>query len=260
MKRFFYLPLLILLSNVLLAQNDTLEIKGKVLSSKKKIVLYAELYLRVNDTVYKSSTDGKGEYKFLVKKTKTIAQLYINSTKQTVCSDVKRSSFLSNQMIYKIDLSKKPEYSYDFELKTVNIDYSTPSILFQENTSDVVLDVKYGKTSENIDEVMDYFFNLAKQYPKMVLDIQGMTSNSEKSTLGLARAKYIAGLLITKGVPPANLKTQGRGTDLPEIPLNVIKKEKTKAREEALHAMNRRVIIKILKPGEDIPDKEGNHF
>jgi outer membrane protein OmpA-like peptidoglycan-associated protein len=263
MNKYFYTPLFILLSGFLFAQNDTVEIKGKVLSSKKKIILNAELYLKLNDTVYKTITDGKGEYKFLLRKpkSKSVAQLYINSSKQTVCSDVKRSSFLCNHMEYKIDMAHKIEYAYDFELKTVNIDYSTPSILFQENMSNIILDVKYGKTSAKIDEAIEYFYKLTKQYPKMVLDIEGMTSTNEKTKdLSASRAKYIAALLIAKGVPPANIKTQGRGTSLPEVSLTVIKKEKSKSKADDLHAMNRRVIIKILNPGEEIQDKEGNHF
>ncbi len=261
MKKYFYLSLLILVSGFAFAYKDTVEIKGKVLSSKKKTVFNAELYLKLNDTVYKTLTDSKGEYKFLVKKSKSVAELYINSTKQTVCSDVKRSSFLSSQMVYKIKLADKPGYVYDFELKVVNIDYSTPSILFQKNAADIVVDVKYGNTSAGIDEVMDYFYGLVKQYPKMVLDIQGMISSDEKtSNLALLRAKHIASLLIAKGVPAGNIKTQARGTSLPEIPLNVIAKEKSKIQADNLHAMNRRVIIKILKPGEEIQDKEGAHF
>ncbi len=261
MKKYFYSAFLILLSVFLFSQNDTVEIKGKVLSNKRKIIFSAELFLKVNDSVYKAISDRKGEFKFLIKKSKTIAQLYINSSNHTVCSDVKRSSFLYNPMVYKINLGNKIEYAYDFELKTVNIDYSTPSILFQENMFNIVLDVKYGKTSAKIDEVIEYFFNLIKQHPKIVLDIEGMQSNGEKTNgLSLSRAKYIEDLFIAKGVPHANLKTQDRGTALPEIPLNIIKKEKSKIKAEDLHAANRRVIIKILSPGEEIQDKEGNHF
>lgn len=225
------------------------------------MVYAAELYLNLNDTVYKTSTDRKGEFKFKLLKSKSIAQLYISTTNKTVCSDVKKSSFLSNPMTYKINLAEKIEYNYDFELKTVNIDYSTPSIIFSANTSSVVTDVKYGKTSAKIDEVMEYFSGLCKQHPKMILDIEGMVSSTEKGDgLSLSRAKYIAGLLIAKGVPAANLKTKACGTDLPEIPLNVIVKEKSKAKQESMHAANARVTIKILKPGEEIPDKEGAHF
>jgi outer membrane protein OmpA-like peptidoglycan-associated protein len=261
LKKHFCIFLFILISASAFSQKDSVEIKGKVLSNKRKIVYRAELYLQVNDSVYKTTSNNNGEFRFLVKKTVAIAQLYIHSTNQTVCNDAKKSSFLYNHMNYKIDLTKKPEYNFDFELKNVNIDYSTPSILFAANSPSVVLDVKYGKGSAKIDEVMEYFFELTKRYPKMVLDIEGMVSDGEtEKGLALARAKYIASLLTAKKVPAINLKTQDRGMSLPENTLTDIKKEKSRSKAEDLRAANRRVIIKILKAGEDIPEKEGAHF
>jgi hypothetical protein len=261
LKKHFYIFLFILIAGFIPAQKDSVEIKGKVLSSKRKIVFQAELFLKINDSVYKAITDAKGEYKFLIKKTKAVAQLYIHTSNKTVCNDAKKSAFLYNPMTYKIDLNGKIIYSYDFELKNVNIDYSTPSILFMKDMPNVVLDVKYGKNSANIDEVIEYFFQLTKLHPKMVLDIEGMISNEETvKGLALARAKHIQSLFAAKGIPVANLKIQERGISLPEITSNEIQREKVKSKAEALRDLNRRVVIKIFKAGEDIPDKEGAHF
>lgn len=256
MRGSFFVAVLVLLSGLLFGQGTKIDIKGKVISGRKQNLINAEVYLKVNTAVYKTITDQNGEFKFSVDKSKAIAQLYVNATGRTVGSSAKRTCLLANKTVFKIDLSGKIETAYDFEMEMAQIDYSSPNILFKQNSPDVVLDVKYNNTSANIEEVMEYFNKLCKEYPKLILDIDGMMSSNETTAdLSLLRAKYIAGLLIKKGVAENRIKCTGRGTSLPDITNAELKKAKNKKEEERLQGLNRRVTIKVLTIGEGV---EGN--
>ena len=252
----FYASVLILLSGLLFGQSNKIEIKGKVISGKKQNLINAEVYLKVNSSVYKTITDQTGAYKFSIDKSKFVAQLYVNATGRTVGSSSKRTCLLANKTVFKIDLNGKIESAYDFEIEMAQIDYSSPVILFKINAPEVVLDVKYSNTSANIEEVMEYFYKLTKEYPKLILDIDGMISNNETEIdLSLKRAKYIASLLVKKGVAENRIKCSGRGTSLPEIADAELKKAKNSKEEERLQSLNRRATIKVLTIGEGV---EGN--
>lgn len=255
MKRnpYLFIIILILLSNYFYCQNEFIEIKGTVYSQRnKEPVRNAELLLKINDSIIsKVVSNEKGAYSFLIRKFKGFVDVYSNVTKDTKTGLRKREGFFACKTLYKVNLLEKNEFILDFELTPAIVGYLLPPILFKYNSTQLVSKVNYINDSVSTSKVVDDLYEILLENPKMIIELDGSTSVNEKlENLSLLRSKYIADILIKKGVLPANIKCFGLGSSLPVIPNSVIKKTKSKTEKEILIAQNRRVTFRVLDFGD----------
>lgn len=103
--------------------------------------------------------------------------------------------------------------------------------------------------------VLDSVYRFVHRNPNMVFEISAhldsRASNMCCSNLSQERAINVVNYLIEKGESPSRLVSKGYGKHKLKITDQQIAKAKTKEEKEALHALNRRIEIKILSINYD---------
>jgi len=102
----------------------------------------------------------------------------------------------------------------------------------------------------NSKDSLDFLYKTLTDNPSIVIELSAHTdsrgSTKHNNDLSQARAQSCVDYLVTKGIPVERMIAKGYGKTKLKIVDAVINKQKTKAEKEALHAVNRRTVFKIL--------------
>jgi hypothetical protein len=253
MKIKFVLTILTMLLGTICLSQDVVEIKGTISSSDLKgiitLVKNAEIIINKSDnsTISTLSNDS-GQYNLKVAPFAGTGTVSIRTSSKT--KDVKGYglAFLASKETFTLDLSQPKVYIKDFSLVQFIICRELPSIRFKFNSTDT-----YWKknpdlnayNNESPEDAISYVYQLLVDNPDIAVKITGHCDAREKNkdTLSLARANYIAGELIKKGIPKERVTAKGSADFRQIIRSEEIKRAKTNEEKEALHQINRRAVF-----------------
>ncbi len=266
MKKYLLIFITLLCYQISFSQNEKIHISGRItsLNSDKKIeaVKNALIHLKLsNGGMFETKSNDTGHYFFIVKPFKGIAQLSIVTEKLTAFVKSKSTSFLAGKDTYTLDCSVLQNVIADFSL-SMNpgcILTSPPIIYFNQNSKKPHWK-KDSLATENMtpEEIINFYYELMKSNPKIVVEIRGHADYKEKhkNKLSLKRAKYLAKNLINRGIEKERIYVIGESSLQKVIKDEDIKTTNTPEEKEKLNLQNRRVILRIIN--WDYIPKENN--
>lgn len=253
MKTRLSLTILTILLGTICFSQDVVEVKGTISSSDAKgiitLVKNAEITINKSDnsTLLALSNDS-GQYNFKITPLSGTCTVTIRTTSKT--KDVKGYGFgfLATKESFTIDLSQPKVYIKDFSLVQYNICRDLPSIRFKFNSVNTYWKKNPDSTaynSESPEEAISYVYQLMIDNPTIVVKVTGHcdTREKDKEKLSLARANYVAGELIKRGISKKRITTIGSADSRQIIRAAELKRAKTNEEKEALHQINRRAVF-----------------
>lgn len=204
-------------------------------------------------TLVQTRTNPSGEYQLNLK-VNTKYEVY-TSTDKTIKTPTAKFGFLASDDhgIFDITDSLIKNYSKDFELAPIIHCETLPRILFKLNSTEMITDysaaIFYSDTaSYSVETEIKYLGKILKDNPTIVMELSAHCSSNEKCVeqLSLQRAEKVKEELIKLGINSKRLISKGYGLKKLKVQNSEIKKAKTKEEKEALHAVNRRCVFKIL--------------
>ena len=207
-------------------------------------------------------TDFNGQYKFIL--TDSLPQkvvIYI-LTGRCLHSPTAPCGFLASGDKRKIDLKDTLPiiYKADFTLHPLShCGDKFRAILFKKNSAEPIDSVevkdwipcpRFGDTIYYLkpESYADDIYKTLTDNPSIIIELSAHSSQNEKNPeeLSQVRANAIVQLLVKKGIPKERLVGKGYGIKKLKISPAQINKAKTKEEKEKLHAINRRVVFKII--------------
>lgn len=193
--------------------------------------------------VMDTKTDGTGAYKFNLEPEMNY-EVYTETGKEVKTADAP-DGFLNNSDRGKfttVGENDSKTYKKDFALVPVEKEIHMPQILYDLGKATLRPESK---------DSLNYLYNLLIQNPTIICELSAHTdsrgSTPSNDKLSQARAESCVNYLVQeKGIPAARLVPKGWGERKLLIKDDVIKKEKTKEGQEALHQKNRRTVFRIL--------------
>jgi len=147
-------------------------------------------------------------------------------------------------------------FKKDFQLKPVTAEIRFPAVLYALGKAELLVDAtgsaKGNDTGKpiNSEDSLSFLLKTLADNPSIVIELSAHTdsrgSNAANLELSQKRAKTCVDFLIAKGIPTERLVAKGYGELKLKITDAQIAKAKTKQEKEALHAVNRRTVFKIL--------------
>lgn len=208
-------------------------------------------------TLVQAKTDATGNYTMALKPEVTY-DIY-TSTDKTLKTASAPLGFLASEdhgNFTTVSLMESQNFQKDFELTPVEEWIKLPSILFDLAKWDV---------KPQFQDSLNFLYNVLQKNPTIIIELSAHTDSrgatKANDELSQKRAESCVAYLISKGIPKERITPKGWGERKLKIQDAQIKKEKTKEGQEALHAINRRVVFRILswdyvdptKPKVEIP-------
>jgi peptidoglycan-associated lipoprotein len=208
-------------------------------------------------TLVQTKTDATGNFTMALKPEVTY-DIY-TQTDKTVTTPTAKLGFLASEdhgNFTTVGLPESQNFTKDFELQPVKEEIKLPSILFETAKWDV---------RPQFQDSLNFLYNVLIKNPTIIIELSAHTDSrgttKSNDELSQKRAQSCVDYLISKGIPKERMIAKGWGERKLKIPDAQITKEKTKEGKEALHAINRRVVFKILswdyvdptKPKVEIP-------
>ena len=208
-------------------------------------------------SLVQAKTDDKGGYSMVLKHEVTY-EIYTSTDKNVVTPTAKLGFLASDEKgnFTTVSLTESQNFIKDFELTPVRDEIKLPLILFDLSKWDV---------KPQFQDSLNFLFNVLIKNPTIIIELSAHTDSRDgtenNDALSQKRAQSCVDYLISKGIPKERMVPKGWGERKLKITDAVINKEKTKEGKEALHAINRRVVFKILswdyvdptKPKVEIP-------
>lgn len=206
-----------------------------------------------------TKTDSSGKYKFELTNPNFKKALVYLSTDKNLKTPTAKCAFLATEDQGEFSIRKDSTYSMskNFGLHPVNdCDYWSPTFYFKKNSTEY--NVIYRAITENMDSsdyepeiALNKIKELLIKYPSIIIQFDCHCSSEEGTTayadkLSVSRSEKIKIELIKRGINEKRIEIRGWGERKLKIPDAVVKKAKTKEEKEALHAVNRRCVFKIL--------------
>lgn len=204
-------------------------------------------------TLVQARTNPSGEYQLKLHHN-TKYDVYA-ATDITIKTPTAKFGFLASDDhgIFDITDSLIKNYYKDFELTPIIHCETLPRIMFKLNSTEMVTDysaaIFYSDTSSySVETEIKYLGKILKDNPTIVMELSAHCSSNEKCVkqLSLQRAEKVKEELVKLGINSKRLVCRGYGLEKLKVQNSVIKKAKTKEEKEALHAVNRRCVFKII--------------
>ena len=193
-------------------------------------------------TLAQSSTDKDGAYT-LVLKPEVSYEIYTQTNKD-VKTPTAALGFLASEDKGKfstVGVTESTNFKKDFQLSPVIAEIKIPAVLFETAKWDV---------RPQFQDSLNYLFKILTDNPTIVIELSAHTDSrgdtKSNDILSQKRAQSCVDYLISKGIPTERMVAKGWGERKLKVTDAQIAKAKTKEEKEALHALNRRVVFKIL--------------
>ncbi len=209
-------------------------------------------------TLAQVTTDKDGAYT-LALKPQVSYEIYAQTNKDLKTPTAPRSFFASEDKgkFSTIDIMESTNFKKDFQLKPVpEGEIRFPAVLYALGKSNLLVDQagtdKANDTHKPIDsrDSLNFLYNTLIANPTIKIELSAHTDSrgSDKINIPLsqARAQACVDYLVSKGISPDRMVAKGYGKTKLKISDAQIAKAKTKEEKEALHALNRRTVFKIL--------------
>ncbi|MCD6069336.1 MAG: outer membrane protein/peptidoglycan-associated protein [Bacteroidetes bacterium] len=234
-------------------------VSGTVKNAEDKTpVANCPVILKGSDgTLVQSKSDASGSFTMALKPEVTY-DIY-TQTDKSVTTKTAPMGFLASEdhgNFTTVGLQESQNFEKAFELTPVKDEIKLPSILFETAKWDV---------RPQFQDSLNFLYNVLIKNPTITIELSAHTdsrgSTKSNDDLSQKRAQSCVDYLISKGIPKERMTAKGWGERKLKIQDAQVTKEKTKEGKEALHAINRRVVFKILswdyvdptKPKVEIP-------
>lgn len=225
-RRQFIISILIFLNiSAILGQNN-FEIKGSIINGKTKAPVDSSIYVTIllkGGIEYKSYCNNNGSYSIQVPDSLNGREVIIRASQdQTNLEKYKISgpnepctfTCLDNRLFGTSDKKKfslhsdsTKEYTVNFNLYPITIDYSCPSIYFKKNELTMVQSDYY----LTADSALCFFKNLLNCRKAWVFEVAGNCSRWEKNKKDLSskRAELVKSKFVELGINPSRIVAKG---------------------------------------------------
>lgn len=243
----FYLPPLVF------------SVSGQVTNmDDKTIIPNCPIILKGSDgTLVQTTTDKDGNYEIMLKP--EVSYENYTQTNKDLKTPTAPLGFLASEDRGKfstVGMQESTKFKKDFQLKPVTPEIKFPAVLYALDRADLLVDqtgsAKGNDTGKplNSEDSLAFLLKTLTDNPTIIIELSAHTDSrgSDKHNLDLsqARAQTCVDWLISKGIPKERLVAKGYGEKKLKITDAQIAKAKTKQEKEALHAINRRTVFKIL--------------
>jgi peptidoglycan-associated lipoprotein len=243
----FYLPPLVF------------NVSGQVTNIKDKTIIpNCPVILKGSDgTLVQTTTDKDGNYNIQLKP--EVSYEDYTQTNKDLKTPTAPLGFLASDDRGKfstVGLKESTNFKKDFQLMPVEAEIKFPAVLYALDKANLLIDptgnAKGNDTHKpiNSEDSLASLLKTLNDNPSIIIELSAHTDSrgSAKHNLDLsqARAQTCVDWLISKGIPAERLVAKGYGKTKLKISDAQIAKAKTKEEKEALHAINRRTVFKIL--------------
>lgn len=234
-------------------------ISGMILNSRDHTVIPNAVVIYKNDrgALLQTTSDKDGHYVFNLPNARwKKAEVYTQVTRDCRTPTASNGFFASEDRL-KADINDstggKIIFRKDFYLNPNEGCRWFTNILFKKNS--VAFDTVYPQKMENFDDSSFYLpstniealYRTLKDNPTIIVEISGHCSADENADmLSQRRAQKVVDELVKMGVNKNRLVAKGYGITKLKIPDQTIAAAITKKEKDALHAVNRRCVFKIL--------------
>lgn len=243
----FYLPPLVF------------SVSGQVTNmDDKTIIPNCPIILKGSDgTLVQTTSDKDGNYEIMLKP--EVSYETYTQTNKDLKTPTAPLGFLASEDRGKfstVGLQESTKFKKDFQLQPVTPEIKFPAVLYALGRADLLVDstgsAKGNDTGKPLDseDSLAFLLKTLQDNPTIIIELSAHTDSrgTDKSNqqLSQARAQTCVDWLIAKGIPAERLVAKGYGEKKLKIKDAQIAKAKTKQEKEALHAINRRTVFKIL--------------
>ncbi len=258
--RFRKLLLIFVLSSFFVHTQVRLTIDVTVLSMDDKTVIEGcPIILKTDEgKIFEFKTDDEGKFHYLNSSSTFKKGEIYTQTNKDVKTDYAPMGFLASDDRLKIDISDKTPntkiiLSDTFYLKPVSFCPDFPAFNFKNNSLsyDTVFrfDIYSGVDSSYFYPVksMEKLLNILNIAPRIIIEVAAYADYEEinPDSICMARAEQMINELVKRGINKKRLIGKAYGIKRLHYDKKEIKKHKRKERER-LHAINRRIVFKIL--------------
>lgn len=258
----FYLPPLVF------------SVSGQVTNATDKTIIpNCPVILKGSDgTLIQTTTDKDGNYEIILKP--EVSYEDYTQTNKDLKTPTAPLGFLASEDRGKfstVGLTESTKFKKDFQLTPVTAEIKFPAVLYALDKATLLKDLD-GTAKENdthkplnSEDSLAFLLKTLNDNPSIIIELSAHTdsrgSAKHNQDLSQARAQTCVDWLISKGIPKERMIAKGYGKNKLKITDAQIAKAKTKQEKEALHAINRRTVFKILSwdyvdpkaPKTDIP-------
>ena len=209
----------------------------------KTVVPNCPIIIKGSDgTLAQITTDKDGNYT-LPLKPQVSYDIYTQTTKDVKTPTAKLGFFASEDKgkFSTIDLNESTNFKKDFQLNPVIEEVRLPAILFETAKWEV---------RPQFQDSLNFLYKVLTDNPTLIVELgahtdsRGTTQSNDE--LSQKRAQSCVDYLISKGIPKERMVAKGWGERKLKVNDAAIAKAKTKEEKEALHAINRRVVFRVL--------------
>jgi peptidoglycan-associated lipoprotein len=224
----------------------------------KTIIPNCPIILKGSDgTLVQTTTDKDGNYEIMLKPEVSYED-YTQTSKDLKTPTAPLGFFASEDRgkFTTVGVMESTKFKKDFQLKPVTPEVKLPAILYALDKAELLIDASgTGKGNDtgkplNSEDSLATLLKTLNDNPTMIIELSAHTDSrgSDKHNLDLsqARAQTCVDWLIAKGIPKERLMAKGWGEKKLKISDAQIAKAKTKQEKEALHAVNRRTVFKVI--------------
>lgn len=234
------------------------KVLGTVTNQKDKTVIpNCPIVLKGSDGILvQTRTDTQGKYE--IKLRSEVKYEIYTTTDRTVTTPTSRWGFLASDdhgSFTTAGLTESQNFQKDFELQPLNnCGPWWATIVFVKNSVEFSVDYSTAETRSDSDyylapTTINTVYKTLISNPGIVMEISAHASKREKqpNKLSQLRAEKVKAELVKMGVNENRLVAKGYGVKKLKVQTRQIRKSaKTKREKEALHAINRRCIFKII--------------
>jgi peptidoglycan-associated lipoprotein len=208
-------------------------------------------------TLAQSAADKDGNY--TIKLAPGVSYEIYTQTNKDLKTATAPLSFLASDdkgQFTTVDVNESTNFKKDFQLMPIQAEIKFPAVLYALGKSELLVDptgsAKGNDTHKPLNSMdsLNFLYKTLIDNPTIIIELSAHTdsrgSDKLNDPLSQARAQACVDYLISKGIPAERMKAKGWGKHKLKISDAQIAKAKTKEEKEALHAMNRRTVFKIL--------------
>lgn len=225
----------------------------------KTVVPNCPIIIKGSDgTLAQITSDKDGNYTIPLKP-QVSYEIYTQTNKDLKTPTAPRGFFSSDDKgkFSTIDIVESTNFKKDFQLSPVpEGEIRFPAVLYALGKSDLLVDptgsAKGNDTHKplNSQDSLNFLYKTLMDNPTIIIELSAHTdsrgSDKLNDPLSQARAQACVDYLVSKGIPKERMIAKGYGKHKLKITDAQIAKAKTKEEKEALHAMNRRTVFKII--------------
>jgi len=228
-------------------------------ANDKSVIPNCPIIIKGSDgTLAQITSDKDGSYTIPLKP-QVSYEIYTQTNKDLKTPTAPRGFFASDDKgkFSTIDVMESTNFKKDFQLSPVpEGEIRFPAVLYALGKSELLVDLtgtaKGNDTQKplNSKDSLNFLVKTLNDNPTIIIELSAHTDSRGNAALNeklsQARAQACVDYLISKGIPAERMIAKGYGKRKLKITDAQIAKAKTKEEKEALHAMNRRTVFKIL--------------